>query len=324
MAEQEARTIRVAAVQMESENGRVEANLERATRFVDQAAEKGARLIILPEFMPTGYVYTTAIWEGAETKQGPTVVWLRENAKRLGVWIGTSFLEAEGEDFFNTFVLTGPDGQEAGRVRKQTSALFESFFVKGDAGSHVIGTEFGKVGVGICYENQLAYIPSMMCEHAVDLLLMPHSAPTPSTSVLVSRKNADDFNRGLKELATHYAGVLGVPAVMINKSGRWQTPVPGLPFLQQNSAFPGLSTICDSDGTVKAQMGDEEGLIVEDVTLDPSRKTGRMPPCYGRWAVKNRIPIPAPQVIEALGKTWYALSRERKKRARQISAGRSR
>ena len=321
MAEQEARTIRVAAVQMESENGRVEANLERATRFVDEAAEKGAGLILLPEFMPTGYVYTKAIWEGAETKNGPTVVWLRENSKRLGVWIGTSFLEAEGEHFFNTFVLTGPDGQEAGRVRKQTSALFEAFFVKGDAGTHVIDTEFGRVGVGICYENQLAYIPSMMCEHAVDLILMPHSAPTPSRSVLVSRKNADDFNRGLKELAPHYARAFGVPAVMINKSGRWQTPVPGLPFLQQNSAFPGLSTICDSDGTVKALMGNEEGLIVEDVTLDPSRKTGRMPTCYGRWAVKNRIPIPVPQVIEAVGKTWYALSADRRKWARQISAG---
>jgi len=320
MGEQEARTLRVAAVQMESENGRVEANLERATRFVDQAAEKGAGLILLPEFMPTGYVYTAAIWEGAETKHGPTAVWLRESARRLGVWIGTSFLEAEGEHFFNTFVLTGPDGQEAGRVRKQTSALFESFFVKGDAGSHVIDTEFGKVGVGICYENQLAYIPSMMCENAVDLLLMPHSAPTPSTSVLVSQKNAEDFNRGLKELAPHYARVLGIPAVLINKSGPWQTPVPGLPFLQQDSAFPGLSTICDSDGTVKAQMGNEEGLIIEEVTLDPSRKTGRMPRCYGRWAVKNRIPIPAPQVIEALGKTWYALSGERKKQARRISA----
>jgi N-carbamoylputrescine amidase len=160
----------------------------------------------------------------------------------------------------------------------------------------------------------------MMCENAVDLLLMPHSAPTPSTSVLVSRKNANDFDRGLKELAPHYALLLGVPTVMINKSGRWKTPVPGLPFLQQDSAFPGLSTICDSDGTVKAQMGNEEGLIVEDVSLDPSRKTSRRPQCYGRWAVKNRIPIPAPQVIEALGKTWYALSGERKKRAGRISA----
>ena len=52
MAEQEARTLRVAAVQMESQNGRVQANLERATRFVEQAAEKGAGLVILPERMP--------------------------------------------------------------------------------------------------------------------------------------------------------------------------------------------------------------------------------------------------------------------------------
>ncbi len=313
------RTLRTAAVQMESENGRVEANLARATRFVDQAADKGAGLIILPEFMPTGYVYTTAIWEGAETGEGPTVAWLRENAKRLGAWIGTSFLEADGEHFFNTFVLMGPDGKEAGRVRKQTSALFEAFFVKGDAGPHVIDTDFGRVGVGICYENQLAYLPGLMCGHAVDLLLMPHSAPTPSTSVLVSRKNADDFNRGLKELAQHYARVFGVPAIMVNKSGPWRTPLPGLPFLRQDSSFPGLSTICDSDGAVKAQMGSEEGVIVEDVVLDPSRKTGRMPPCYGRWAVKERIPVPAPQLIEALGKAWYALSRERKRRARRIS-----
>jgi N-carbamoylputrescine amidase len=107
---------------------------------------------------------------------------------------------------------------------------------------------------------------------------------------------------------------------MINKSGRWQTPVPGLPFLQQDSAFPGLSTICDSDGTVKAQMGDEEGIIVEEVSLDPSRKTGKLPQCYGRWAVKDRIPIMMPQAIEAFGKTWYTLSSERKRRARRFSA----
>ena len=69
--------------------------------------------------------------------------------------MGTSFLEAEREHFFNTFVLIKPDGQEAGRVRKQSSALFEFFFVKGHGGPHVLDTEFGKVGVGICYENQL-------------------------------------------------------------------------------------------------------------------------------------------------------------------------
>jgi len=314
------KTVRVAAVQMESKNGLVEENLDRAKGFVEQAAGKGARLIVLPEFMPTGYVYSTAIWDGAESREGPTVRWLRGTSKRLGVWLGTSFLEAEGEHFFNTFVMTNPEGEEAGRVRKQTPALFESYFFKGARGSHLLNTEFGKVGVGICYENQLAYIPKEMHQESVDLLLMPHSAPTPTSSILFSRKNIEVFNRGLKELAPHYARVLGVPVVMINKSGRWQSPLPGLPFMRQDSAFPGLSTIVDSDGTVKAQLGAGEAVIVEDVTLDPSRKTNRLPECYGRWAVKQRIPVMLPQAIEALGTAWYSLSSERKRRARRISS----
>jgi hypothetical protein len=46
-----------------------------------------------------------------------------------------------------------------------------------------------------------------------------------------------------------------------------------------------------------------------------------MPQCYGRWAVKDRIPIMVPQLIEAVGKTWYTLSQERKKRALKLSSG---
>jgi N-carbamoylputrescine amidase len=86
-----ARTIRVAAIQMEFKNGPIEANLERATPMVNRAAEKGAKLILLPEFMPTGYIFSAAIWGNGEPKEGQTVKWLRESSKRLGVWLGTSF-----------------------------------------------------------------------------------------------------------------------------------------------------------------------------------------------------------------------------------------
>jgi N-carbamoylputrescine amidase len=90
--------------------------------------------------MPTGYIFTTEIWDGAEPKSGPTVRWLCENSKRFNVWMGTSFLEADGEDFFNTFVLATPDGKEAGRVRKCPPAAFEAYFTVGSPGSHVIDT----------------------------------------------------------------------------------------------------------------------------------------------------------------------------------------
>jgi N-carbamoylputrescine amidase len=109
--------IRVAAAQMESRNGDIEANLARATALVEEPARRKAQLVVFPELMPTGYVLTQQLWDAAEPSEGPTVYWLKETSKRWGMWIGTSFLEADGEDFFNTFVLSTPTGEEAGRER---------------------------------------------------------------------------------------------------------------------------------------------------------------------------------------------------------------
>ena len=317
--------LRVAAVQMESKNGLVEANLNHATHLVNEAAQRGARLILLPELMPAGYIFTTAMWDGAEPKEGPTVRWLKETSEKLRVWLGTSFLEADGQDFFNTFVLTTPDRREAGRVRKQTPAVFEAYFTRGYAGPHVIETELGRIGVGICYENQLAYIPRMMYQQSADLLLMPHSAPTLMRSLFFSGKQIKRYRNALSELAAPYAHMLGVPVVMTNKCGRWRSPLPGVPFHMEVSSFPGLSAIADSDGALKAQLGDEENVIVEDVRLDPSRKRPTVPQGYGRWAwrdpygfswlMRNSCPV-----VEAFGRLWYSLSSQRRKRARESSS----
>jgi len=309
MSNTKSRIVKVAAVQIESKNGLVEANLEHAKPLIEQAAKGGAQLVLLPEFMPTGYIFTTVIWDGAEPKHGPTVQWLKENSKRLGVWLGTSFLEADGEDFFNTFVLATPEGKEAGRVRKQTPAAYEAFFTRGGQGAHVMDTELGRIGVGICYENQLSYIPRIMYENSVDLLLMPHSYPAIAQMAM-----------SLGDLAQRYARLLGIPAVVCNKSGPWRSPYPGIPFYTANSHFPGLSTIADSDGSVKAQLGDEEKVIIADVTFDPDRKTNKVAPCSGRWVWKGPWIRNGARVMEVLGRLWYRMSSERKRKALKVSS----
>jgi len=246
--------------------------------------------------------------------------WLRENSSRLGVWLGTSYLEAEGEDFVNSFVITNPAGEEEGRVRKQTPAFAEAYFTRGEAGPHVIETELGKIGVGICYENQLAYTPRLMYSQGVDLQVMPHSAPSPMPNPLFPAKAVAKYNENLKKLPSYYAAMLGIPVVLINKCGAWESPIPFMPFLTQESSFPGLSAIVDAGGEVKAQLGTEEGVIVEEVTLDPSRKTGVQPACYGRWSMKMPWVMNQFRLIEALGSAWYKHSDERKRRAREISS----
>jgi N-carbamoylputrescine amidase len=234
--------------------------------------------------------------------------------------LGTSFLEAEGEDFFNTFVLATPSGEEAGRVRKQTPAAYEGYFFRGGTGPHVINTELGKLGVGICYENYLSYIPQMMHQQSADLLLMPLSAPTPMQSFFFRHRQIEYYNNVIREGASRMARLLGVPVVMVNKCGRWQSPMPGIPLWKQDSRFPGLSTIVDSDGTVIAQLKDEEAIIVGDVRLDPSRKIHEPPQCNGRWAWEGHWLRNSLLLIGAYGKLRYSLSSERKKRARRISS----
>ena len=309
MSNTKSKIVQVAAVQIESKNGLVEANLEHAKPLIEQAAQGDAQLIMLPEFMPTGYIFTTAIWDGAEPKHGPTVQWLKENSKRLGVWLGTSFLEADGEDFFNTFVLATPEGKEAGRVRKQTPAAYEAFFTRGGYGSHVMDTELGRIGVGICYENQLTYIPQIMQEQSADILLMPHSYPAIAQMAM-----------SLGDLAQRYARLLGIPAVVCNKSGPWRSPYPGIPFYTANSYFPGLSTIADSDGSVKAQLGNEEKAIIAAVTFDPNLKTHEVPRHGGRWAWKGPWIRNGARVMEVLGRLWYRMSSERKRKALKVSS----
>ena len=153
----EVREITVASVQMECRNFDVGGNLRRAGRFVEQAAQVGAELVLLPEFVPRGYLYDEAAWQAAEPAGGTIDTWLIEKARRHQLLIGTSYLEARGEHFYNRFSLAGPDGI-LGAVCKQDVAYFENFFNAAEEGPHAIDTALGRIGVGICYENTRAFL----------------------------------------------------------------------------------------------------------------------------------------------------------------------
>ena len=80
-------------------------NLRRAVSFVEQAAQRGAQIVLLPELMSDGYCLTEALWDSAEPLEGSIVSWLKALAQRLGLYLGTTFLEVDGEDFYNTLAL---------------------------------------------------------------------------------------------------------------------------------------------------------------------------------------------------------------------------
>lgn len=308
--------IRVAAIQIDCQPGEIAHNLAHAEAMIASASEQGATLVLLPELMPSGYMVTEDIWNSAETIHGRSIKWLLDTAKRFEIYLGFSFLEAEGEDFYNSFVLSNPDGKLIGRVRKNPPASIEAYFYTAGADSHVIETDLGRIGVGICYENLLYDHMCFLYRKNVDLVLSPSAAGRPRPFIPGDLKR---FDKMLLNSRAVFAKNLGVPVVMANRVGLLDTDLPGrLPHLK--SSFTGLSSIVDSDGTVKAELGDEEGIIVADVHLGHDIERKSQPKRYGRmWA----IPVPWYAFIWPLSQNWgeksYAANTQRKQRALSIS-----
>jgi N-carbamoylputrescine amidase len=309
------RTLRVAIVQMASRDHDIEGNLKQAATYADSAAAKGAQFILFPELMPTGSYLSFDTWDAAEPSHGKTAQWLKSTSGRLHIWIGAGFLEADGEDFYDTFVLTTPSGDEAGRVRKQIPAGPEAYFFRGEVGQHVISTAIGKIGVGICAENYYCFAASQMLKQSADFVIMPHASPDMSESGGLPSPPGT-------HLASWYAGNLGVPVAMVNKVGRSYKPPPN----EIRGRFPGLSAIVDSDGAVLRSMDDKQGIGIADVTLDPSRKTGAGQVCTGigiaELAVGGSAGTKAVSDEYERARQSYEKNPIRKAKALAISAGR--
>jgi len=318
-----ARSLRVAAAQMVSVNGDRRANLERAGSWVQRAADAGAQLVVLPELFSGGYCLTEAAWEMAEPQNGSTEAWLRDTARRLSIYLGGSYLQAREQDFFNVFALATPDGSIAGRVPKQQPASVEAFLFRGQESTHIIDTDVGRIGVGICYDNLFRFTAEAMIGGDADIALMAFSAPTPQQTWYYSRKRAEEFLASYRHGAQNYARMLGIPAIQVNKSGSWQSRLPG-PFPSQDSKYGGQSEIADNDGRIVAELADEEAMIVGDVTMDPARKArslGKERTRYGRWIAPVPLEFRIYRLIEMAGSLAYVTNRRRRAKALEVSKG---
>lgn len=319
----EARTIRVAAVQLDCRPGCVQENRAHAVPFIERAARQGAALVLLPELMPGGYLLTESIWETAEPFHGPTTAWLAATARRLGIYLGATFLEAEGEDFYNAFALATPAGEIAGRVRKSPPASLEAHFYRGGDDPHVVETPLARIGVGICYETLLFERLADLYAADVELVLQPAAAGRP-----IPMREGDEalFDETIRNAPPIYARALGAPVVYANRTGPLRTPLPGYER-EMVSCFPGLSRIVDGDGSLLAELGDEEGVIVADVHAAAGRKSAEPPQPYitpldaaMRWAVPVPWYAPIWPQTQADGERGYAASETRRARAAAVSA----
>lgn len=313
----------LSAAQITCQNGKVQENLTRASQMAKDAQNQGAQLVLFPEFMPQGYLLTTAIWDSAEPFDGPTTRWLTETARSLGIYVGTSFLEARNGHFLNTFALAEPSGQIAGVVYKRNPSMWEAYFFKGEKSNPYLDTDLGRIGVGICFDNHTYESANAIMQSNIDLMLMPHSYCTPTQPTqMTSQADIDRLNSRPGYVARLYNEWFGVPVLMSNKSGEWNSPVPdsilGIP---KDFRFSGRSTLLDADGTLRGELGDEEAVLVGTVTLDESLKKQTRPPKYSRYIYPGSPGREIIRLMEWRGSLSYTFSKLRKKKAINIQTG---
>jgi N-carbamoylputrescine amidase len=272
----ESHKLKVAAIQLTPKIGCNDANNQHAMQFIERAAEQGAKLVILPEMYSSGYLATPKIWKAAETTNGPTAKWLKETSKRLSIFLGTGFIETDGEDFYNSYMISSADGEIVGVCRKNNAEAYA--FMRGK-GPHVFETTIGKIGIGICADNQFAFLPKLMHEESVDIMLMPHAAPLRKKIAHEKTSDSDykeieaQYDR-MKNLPHIYAKMLGIPVIFATQYGTLER-LPGIigkVMTPDKWCIPGLSRIVDSDNTLRMELGDIEDVAIADVTLDQARK----------------------------------------------------
>lgn len=173
------RRLRVASVQFESAPGNKEANFRKIERFVEEAARKGARMVIFPECCITGYwfirnlsvkelgVLAEPIFEGPSTRR------LVDLAKSSGLTIGAGLVEAGGAgEFHNSYVVAIPNG-EAHRHRKLHS--FEHLSIRKGSEYTVFDIPDGfRVGLLICYDCNLVENVRITALKGAEILIAPH------------------------------------------------------------------------------------------------------------------------------------------------------
>ena len=171
--------LRVAAVQFQHISGDKPANLAMMDRYVAQAASQGVRVLTFPECCVSGYWFLRHLSPDELTElaepvpDGPTVSWLLTRAKQHDMAIGAGFVERdETGQLFNTYVVALPDG--TWHRHRKLHCFISEHLQSGDAYT-VFDTPWGcRIGVLICYDNNLIENVRATALLGADVLLAPH------------------------------------------------------------------------------------------------------------------------------------------------------
>lgn len=214
-----AKPFTVACVQFNPKLNERDENIKALYDAIEESARNGAKLIVTPEMVTTGYFYRDreAIWPFVDTIPGITTRCFEKIAKeyQTHIVIGMPEVEPETEIFYNSAALIGPGGY-IGKYRKiHLWETEEHWAACGDAGIPVFETELGKISINICMDSIYFESARLAALQGADILVFLTNSTGQSISTLQSRAEANGLyivsaNRTNTENDYHMIGASAV------------------------------------------------------------------------------------------------------------------
>ena len=172
------RDMRVATVQFQHESGNKAANLNTVLRFVRNASEQGAELVVFPECCISGYWHLRnlereALLELAEPiPEGEVVQQVLAWAQEYQISIGVGLVERAGEQLYNSYVIAMPHGEV--QCHRKLHCFISGHLESGSRYTVFDMPNGNRVGVLICYDNNLVENVRACALRGAEILIAPH------------------------------------------------------------------------------------------------------------------------------------------------------
>lgn len=239
----------VAAIEFNPMMFEFDRNLESACAMIEEAAAKGAKIIVLPEAALSGYIYRDLEqflpYMDSVPGKATEAISAITSKHSCYVAIGLAELDPDTGMTYNTGVLVGPHGY-VGKYRKNGLNPSDILWFKpGNTGYPIFPTEYGNITMLICYDDTYWEPARLAALKGADIIAYIVS----SDRVLTELGPESRANHSTIAAVQQFCAWNGLAMVAADRNNAESNPTTGITVV-----YGGASSIWQADGTRTAHL----------------------------------------------------------------------